>query len=252
MDLDGIFAQPIAHRGLHNRGNGIIENSKSAFARAIKGGYSIECDLQLSGDGIPVVFHDATLERLAGQNGAVATLSAGQLGRIALAGSASEDCPQSFAEMLEQIGGVVPLVVELKAQTNGRAAQLAEAAVAAVADYDGPLAFKSFDPDLIKLTRKAGFAGPIGIVTSRFDDTESKTRLSSWQRFALRHLVHRPSTKFDFISCDREALGLPMVRILRQGGMKVITWTVHSYPEEDAARPHADQVVFEGFLPQRA
>lgn len=253
MDLTAIFAQPVAHRGLHNRGNGVIENSSSAFARAIQGGYGIECDLQLSGDGVPVVFHDPTLDRVAGQSGAVSTLSAGQLGRIALTDSSSGDCPQSFAEMLEQVNGAVPLVVELKHQPSDAAAQqLANAAVKAVVDYDGPLVFKSFDPDLIRHARRAGFPGAIGIITQRYDDDYSRKRLNGWQRFALRHLLHRPSTKFDFISCDHKALRLPMVRFLRQGGMKVMSWTVRSYPEEDQARPHADQIVFEGYLPQRA
>ncbi len=253
MDLTPIFAQPVAHRGLHNRGNGVIENSRSAFARAIQGGYGIECDLQLSGDGVPVVFHDPTLDRVAGQSGAVSTLSAGQLGRITLTGSSAGDCPQTFSAMLEQVGGAVPLVVELKHQSNDEAAQqLATAAVKAVADYEGPLVFKSFDPELIKHTRRAGFPGAIGIITQRYGDEYSKNRLNGWERFSLRHLLHRPSTKFDFISCDHRALRLPMVRFLRQGGMKVMTWTVRSYPEEDQARPHADQIVFEGFLPQRA
>lgn len=252
MALDAIFAQPVAHRGLHNHANGVAENSQSAFARAMRGGYGIECDLQLSGDGVPMVIHDPTLERLAGQNGAVSTLSAGQLGRVVLKDSANGDCPQTFAALLEQVKGATPLVVELKTQSDGRGAQLAEAAVAAARDYAGPLVFKSFEPGLLKSLRRSGYTGAIGIITARFDDEQSKARLNGWQRFVLRHMLHRPSTKFDFISCNHESLGLPMVRILRQGGMKVMTWTVRSYPEEDAARPHSDQVVFEGYLPQRA
>lgn len=252
MDLDAIFAQPIAHRGLHNHANGVAENSQTAFARAMRGGYGIECDLQLSGDGVPMVIHDPTLERLAGQSGAVATLSAGQLGRVKLKDSANSDCPQTFAAMLEQIKGATPLIVELKTQSDGRGAQLAEAAVAVAGDYDGPIVFKSFEPNLLKSLRKFGYTGPIGIVTARFDDEHSKANLNGWQRFVLRHLLHRPSTKFDFISCNHQSLNLPMVRILRQGGMKVMAWTIRSYPDEDAARPHSDQVVFEGYLPQRA
>lgn len=252
MILDDIYAQPVAHRGLHNRGSGIIENTASAFARAIKGGYGIECDLQLSGDGVPMVFHDPTLERLTGQSGTVATLSAGQLGRISLTGSSSDDCPQTFAQLLEQIAGKVPLVVELKQQPPERAPLLAQAAVAAAAGYEGPLVFKTFDPALIKLTRRAGFAGTIGIITMKYDDEHSKSKLTAWQRFSLRHLLHRTSTKFDFISCHHEALRLPMVRLLRRSGMKVMSWTIRSYDEEQNARRYADQIVFEGYLPQRA
>lgn len=55
---------PIAHRGLHDRSNGIVENSPSAFGAAMDAGYGIELDLQLSGDGQAMVFHDETLDRL--------------------------------------------------------------------------------------------------------------------------------------------------------------------------------------------
>jgi len=51
-----------AHRGLH--GPGVPENSLSAYAAAIARGIGIECDVQKSGDGQPIVFHDWELDRL--------------------------------------------------------------------------------------------------------------------------------------------------------------------------------------------
>ena len=74
----GIFDRPIAHRGLHDRDAGVIENSRSAFARAIEEGYAIECDVQLTRDGVPVIFHDDTLERLTGLSGYVRDISSDQ------------------------------------------------------------------------------------------------------------------------------------------------------------------------------
>jgi len=56
--------RPIAHRGLHDEGKGIVENSASAIEAAIAKGYAVEVDLQCAKDDQPVVFHDATLERL--------------------------------------------------------------------------------------------------------------------------------------------------------------------------------------------
>ncbi|MGI9463225.1 MAG: glycerophosphodiester phosphodiesterase, partial [Aestuariivirgaceae bacterium] len=50
-ELGWLTARPIAHRGLHDRARGIIENSQSAFAAAITHDYAIECDLQITGDG---------------------------------------------------------------------------------------------------------------------------------------------------------------------------------------------------------
>ena len=55
---DWLTARPIAHRGLHDRSRGIIENSRSAFEAAVAQGYGIECDVQLSSDGVYVQVWD--------------------------------------------------------------------------------------------------------------------------------------------------------------------------------------------------
>ncbi|HET6926842.1 MAG TPA: glycerophosphodiester phosphodiesterase family protein, partial [Hyphomicrobiaceae bacterium] len=52
-----VFLRPIAHRGLHDKAGGQIENSAGAFLAAIGKGYGIECDLQAACDGAPMVFH---------------------------------------------------------------------------------------------------------------------------------------------------------------------------------------------------
>ena len=54
-----------AHRGLHDNLSDAPENSMAAFLKAVEGGYGIECDVQLTKDGVPVIFHDFTLEKVA-------------------------------------------------------------------------------------------------------------------------------------------------------------------------------------------
>jgi glycerophosphoryl diester phosphodiesterase len=54
-----------AHRGLHDNASDAPENSMAAFRKAVEGGYGMELDVQLSKDGVPVIFHDFTLERMA-------------------------------------------------------------------------------------------------------------------------------------------------------------------------------------------
>lgn len=70
----------IAHRGAS-----LIapENTLAAFALAMESGADgIELDVRLSADGVPVVIHDATLQRTGGRPEAVATLSAEQLATV--------------------------------------------------------------------------------------------------------------------------------------------------------------------------
>jgi glycerophosphoryl diester phosphodiesterase len=243
-----LFARPIAHRGLHDRAAGICENSRSAFAAAMAGNFSIECDVQLSADGTAVVFHDERLERLTGHSGLVHDHKASDITAMPLLGSASGDRPQTLAEFLAQISGRVQLQIELKQQADDEASStLAGAVAGALADYKGPATVESFDPALIILVRDLGFSGPRGIITHGY--AEESTTLSEDRRFILRHLLHWQETRFDFISCGRDAVTLPAISFWRTLGMPVTAWTIRSAVEAEAVRDHIDQIVFEGFNP---
>ena len=72
--LDPAFLTiPLAHRGLHDRAAGVIENSRAAITAAVEAGYGVEIDLQLSADGEAMVFHDDELLRLTPVRGPVRT-----------------------------------------------------------------------------------------------------------------------------------------------------------------------------------
>ena len=249
----GVFSGPIAHRGLHNAETGVIENSRSAFQAAIDKGFAIECDIQLTRDGVPVVFHDDDMGRLLGLAGDIRDASSDQVLKAPLLGSTAGDCPMSFGQLLEQVAGRVLLQVELKTQRRDKTRQLAATAAENVASYRGPLVFESFDPRLLKALRVAGFKGEVGIITERYEgDGPDYAGLSSFDRFSLRHVLHWPVTQFDFLSVDKAALGLPLVRLFRALGKPVTSWTIRSESEAAAALAEADQIVFEGFLPQSA
>ncbi|HEY0033425.1 MAG TPA: glycerophosphodiester phosphodiesterase family protein [Devosia sp.] len=248
-----LFPRPIAHRGLHNRSLGIIENSQSAFEAAIQHGFGIECDVQLTADGVPVIFHDDALQRLLGKDGPVAGITAAEITSTPLLGSAARDCPQRFSEFLAQIGGRALLQIELKHQRNSSGTQhLARAVAEALKAYVGPVTIESFDPNLLTSIRQFGFTGLRGIITYDYADPAEDAVLTEEQRYSLRHLLHWHETRFDFISCDKSALELPAIKFWRALGKPVTAWTIRSRLEAQAALPHIDQIVFEGFNPDIA
>ena len=252
MKLREVLDRPVAHRGLHDLNRGIPENSPSAFNRACKHNLAIECDIQLSGDNVPVVVHDATIDRVTVQSGRVDQISGGQLARIPLAASKNDDRVLRLDKFLQLIDNRVPLVIELKPQNSfARDTVLARKAAEIVKTYTGLLAFISFSPPLLQFVRKAGFSGPLGIIVTRFEDGAAKKQLGPWRRFAMRHMLHYPMTRFHFVDCDHKALDLPMVRLFRALGFPVATWTITSPEEEKAARQHCDQITFEGYIPRR-
>ncbi|MEO6394543.1 MAG: glycerophosphodiester phosphodiesterase family protein [Devosia sp.] len=248
-----VFYRPIAHRGLHDRVKGVIENSHAAFEAAIEAGYAIECDVQLSQDNVPFIFHDDTLDRLTARNGRPDVLPIAEIVRLELTGSSAHDTPQRFDDFLAQISGRTLLQIELKKQPDARRTiALAFAVAAALKDYRGTYALESFDPRLIVELRRAGSTAPIGIVTHGYDEKSSDRDVGTLGAFALRHLLHWPITRFDFISCRDNSLDLTAVRFFRRHGLPITAWTIRSADGASAALQHSDQIVFEGFVPLSA
>ena len=98
----------IAHRGAHDSNLQLLENTDMAFARALQlGCWGIELDLRTTKDGVLVVHHDATLDRLWKKNIALHDLSFKELRSLAPA-------VLSLAEVVERYGKKLHLFIELK------------------------------------------------------------------------------------------------------------------------------------------
>ena len=76
-----------AHRGGAATGD---ENTAESFERAVKMGYRyIETDVHATSDGVPVVFHDATLTRLTGRPGRIGDLTWADLSTLRVGGASA-------------------------------------------------------------------------------------------------------------------------------------------------------------------
>ena len=245
--LTPVFARPVAHRGLHDRARGIIENTPSAFAAALAGGFGIECDIQPSADGEAMVFHDYTLERLTQGEGRIdARLSASL---VTLRFKETADQMQTLGALLAQVAGRQALVVEVKSRFDGNTAITARIAEL-VRDYAGPLVLKSFDPAMIVALRKHGVTQPLGIVAMAKYDYPDYAGLTPLERHALAHLLHFGESRPDFLSWNHKDLPAAAPYLCRsQLGLPVMSWTIRSALEARRAAPHIDQIVFEGFIP---
>ena len=252
MDISWLTARPIAHRGLHDRANGVIENTLSAAARAVEKGYNIEVDLLLSADEEVVVFHDDTLDRLTASTGRVDRRTLAELREIPITGTT--DRIPSLDDLLRLVDGRVGLCLELKSLFPRRPDERLVARVAErLAGYRGPVVTKSFDPEVVAAAGRIMPAIAHGIVADDASDLEYYARFSRMERFVLRHLLHAPRTRPKFVSygCDDlPAFGPWVAR--RFFGLPVITWTVRSAETRRRVLAHADQIVFEGFDPDAA
>ena len=235
-DLGWLSARPIAHRGLHDGNVRVMENSLSAFRAAMDAGYAIECDVMLSKDRVPVVFHDTTLERVTSESGRTVDRTAEALGRIRL--GSSDDTIPSVAELLELVGGSVPIVMEMKGLSAADDLGVFDALSPLVDAYKGPLALMSFDPWLIDQALAATRL-PVGLTAESLRPENLAEHRDVYERGCR------------FVSYNVHHLPNPFVEWVRQEqGAPVITWTVRTSEDVEQTRRHADQMTFEGFLPQ--
>lgn len=244
-DYGWLIGRPIAHRGLHDKAKGVIENTRGAFAAAIASGYAIECDLQLSGDGEAMVFHDDTLDRLTEGSGPLVGRTAEELAGVGF--KATGDRMQTLGELLSQVDGRATLVIELKSRWNG-SALLAERAVTVLSRYSGPFALMSFDPDIVEAVRELAPSMTRGIVADRVADEDYRA-LPFARRMELRELSHLARTRPHFVSYHAAGLPYPPLGPLRRHGVPIISWTIRSPEAASRALRYSDQITFEGFLP---
>ncbi len=243
-----LTARPIAHRGLHDRAAGIPENTLAAARAAVARGFAIVCAVQRTADGEAVLFHDFALGRLTERSEPVASLTAAELARLAVAGTDETITP--LPAFLAAIGGAVPLVVEIKSRFDGDLALTRRVAEVA-SGYDGPLALKSFDPRVVAALRAlVPERIPRGIVAESSQDDPAYAALPESERRALANLLHLEETRPDFLSWrvdDLPCAATYLGRLL--GHLPVMAWTVRNPDQRARAEAHADQMVFEGFVP---
>lgn len=241
-----LLLPPIAHRGLH--GEGLIENSKAAFAAAIERGYGIELDVQMSSDGEAMVFHDYELSRLTAANGATRLRTAAELAALTLPDGSHIP---TLRDVLKQVSGQVAVLVEIKDQDGAMGPNiglLEERVAEIVNEYRGPVAVMSLNPHAIYHMQRLSPEVPRGLVTCRF----SAKDWPLMPRKRAGELVNIPdfeSTGASFISHHFKSLDLPAVERIRQQGDPVLSWTIKSEDDEFTARRLADNITFEGYLP---
>jgi glycerophosphoryl diester phosphodiesterase len=244
-----LVAKPIAHRGLHDKANGVIENTISAAKAAIARGFPIECDLQLTADGEVIVFHDFELDRLTGDKGLVVERKLADLTAIDITGSTAADKIPSFRQFLDAIDGQVPLVIEIKSKFNGDMA-LTKRACEILKDYRGPFVIKSFDPEIVAALRTLAPDVTRGIIGELHYASKNDSFMSPELRNRLANLLHFEESQPQFVSwkvSDVQSAAPYLCRVL--GNLPLMTWTVRNPEDRALAEKHADQMVFEGFLP---
>lgn len=229
-----LTAWEYAHRGLHSEG--VPENSLAAATAAIAAGLGIECDIQRSGDGAAMVFHDWDTERLTGVSGETGEISADDLRRLTYTGSG--ESPVTLTELLDLVAARVPLLIEIKSKPDYHVGPSCAAVSAALQTYAGDHAVMSFDPEVARWFRAHSPETCIGLVMR--EDEYGYTQTAE-QRLAAFQIAEP-----DFLAYHIAALPNTWVAELREGGVPVLSWTVNSPETRARAQANVDALISEG------
>ena len=236
---------------MHDVANGVQENSRPSFEAAIKGGYGIELDLQMSSDGEAMVFHDYMLDRLTHESGPIQMRTAAEIRQIRL--KVGNDPIMNLPKFLELVNGQVPLLIELKDQDGALGPNIGrlEPRVAEImAKYKGDAVVMSFNPHSMAMMSKIAPNIPRGLTTCDFN-AERWPMVPRKRAEELAEIPDFDRTGASFISHDHRLLDAAPVTALRERGVPILCWTVRSAEQEIKARRLADNITFEGYIPAK-
>lgn len=234
-----------AHRGLHDNSGDAPENSMAAFQKAVKAGYGIELDVQLTKDKVPVVFHDFTLERVCGKEGKVYDYTWEELKEFKLFES-GETIPK-FADVLSLVKGKVPLIVELKVEWMEL--YVCTEADALLRKYEGVYCIESFNPLALMWYRRYHN----DVIRGQLADGFTRTgEFKGLLYVVLQNLLLNGMTKPDFVAYNHKYAGNLSRRLCRRlYGNLAVAWTIKSQEEMEKAKRQFDLFIFESFLPDQ-
>ena len=231
----------VAHRGLFDNDNGTPENSLPAFEKAAHNGFAIETDVQMTKDGILVVFHDDTLERMTGAEGKLHDFTFEELQKLRLLNT---DCVIPTFEQFLQAANGVNIIVEIK--THRKIGELERKVCKMLDGYKGNYCIESFNPFVVrwfKVHAPDVIRGQLACKISGYF-----APLRCWLLANLKFCKWNGS---QFIAYDAATLrnNKAVDRFAKK--IPILCWTVRSQQQYEDLHDCFDNMIFDSFLPKR-
>lgn len=229
-----------AHRGLH--GDGVPENSMTAFRLAKENGYGVELDVQMTRDGQLVVFHDGNLKRVCGVDGMLKDYTYEELCKFSLLGT-EEKIP--LLKDVLQVLGDTDLICEIKGDNGNKCYELCQKTYDALMQSRCPFCIESFSPFLVWWFRKNH---PEIIRGQLSCDFMGDLKLNWFMRFAMTHLCVNIISRPDFVAYghkDVDKFGFKLCKGIYHPFL--VAWTAKGEEEQREAWGSFDSVIFEKF-----
>ena len=215
---DHAFPEIVAHRGAPSTRP---ENTLASFRAAIElGARIVEFDVRLTRDRVPVVIHDATVDRTTDGTGAVHELALEEI--RGLDAGDGERVP-TLDEVLELLSGRAAAAIEIKLLPGEPGFDAADDTVvrethAALerSAFEGPALVMSFNPAWIDVSRSLDGTVPTGFLTTTIVPPAEALAYAAGNG----HTMILPGTR------ALVPVGRALVDRAHAEGVRVGTWTV--------------------------
>ena len=226
----------IAHRGLHK--NKIIpENSMLAFKAAIEKNYAIEFDINITKDNQIVVFHDDDLNRLCNKKENIEDVSYDFLKDLNLYES-NEKIPL-LKELLDQVAGKIPLIIEIKKHKN--IGLLENILLEMLKEYKGEYFICSFEKDILFWLEKNKPKEIRGLI---FESLPIKFK--KYEKIAFLYKYFK--SKADFISLEDKLIDSSIYDFCKKKELDIVVWTIKDKKSFQNIDKKVSAVIFENFI----
>lgn len=230
-----------AHRGLHNKGMGIPENTMAAFKKAVDEGYGIELDVHLCADGTTVITHDNSLKRMCGVDIKVSEANYSDFKDIKILDT--DETTPLFSDFLSLVDKKVPLLVELKTD-NDNSEALCQAVFEQLDHYQGDYCVESFDPRVLGWLKKNRPNVYRGQLSCHISTKSSHGYLAILLRGMMANFISRPHFVAYSYKDSKKSFGFKLCKLL---GADIFYWTLRNENDAENALKDGGALIFEGF-----
>lgn len=234
----------IAHRGLFNNTD-TPENSIKAFKKAVKNGYGIELDVQLTTDDKLVVFHDESLLRMTGVDKILNECSYDEIKDLHLLNT-KQTIPL-FKDVLKVLDKTTPLIIEIKPE--GRYIETTKATVQMMKNYDGIYNMESFNPKVVAYLKENEPQIIRGQLSHNY--FEHNPNMSFINKLTLTYLLLNIYTKPDYIAYDclnTNNLSFKILSLIYKA--ECVAWTIKSPEQLECNKKYYKCFIFDSFIPK--
>lgn len=245
LDMRPFEKTYIAHRGLYNNID-TPENSIKAFKKAVKNGYGIELDVQLTIDNKLVVFHDESLLRMTGKDIILNRCAYDEIKNLNLLNT-NEHIPL-LKDVLKVLDKSTPLIIEVKPE--GRYIDTTKATVEIMKNYDGIYNMESFNPNVVRYLRENEPQIIRGQLAQNYFKQESDLNLIT--KFVLTYLLLNFYTKPDYIAYDcLNTSNLSFKIVSKIYKTECVAWTIKSQKQLQENKNKYKCFIFDSFIPKK-